>query len=478
MAVSTDRATALVPIADINQAGVVFNDATRLLDGGLWSTPDDSNNQENYATMFTADLNAVSADLAQAAAANANLVNDPNLAKINADITAELNAVPNATSGNAHTAGVADTTLHTAQLDIINIANTDPNFAGLAQALPVGSIPDGQSANGNTPHATLAEIGQIFNSATDLAVGGLSDPATRAQFAQDMNVVQTGLHDLLNNPTALAATTNGDATSLLHLQTVANQVSLQINDFDHQYGQNPDAGRSTNDNLLDIIDIVQGDQNLATAANVGGANGFGPMPDDLTGTINHFQDDQAQTNFWSNFIVGGNQIAADAAAYVANPTAAGAAALTTEVNNYHQFTSNFDMAQGGIFEARFDNELAANGSTVAADSAAILDGIQTNNMAEISAAAAGFQANSADVSGNNTPVGGGTYVATATTLAGATTPANQAVATGAGNPGVNLGGNNGNGNGVDASGGHGSAPAAPDTSHTATVDYSHIWHHV
>src|SRR5215471_20143675 len=148
-------------------------------------------------------------ELQQAAAANANLLADPNFMKINADLTAELAAIPNATSMNAHTAGVADTTLHTAQLDIINIANTDALFAGLAQALPVGSVPDEQAANPTTPHATLADIGQIFNSAADLAVGGLSDPATLAKFAQDLNIVQTGLHDLLNNPAALAATTNG-----------------------------------------------------------------------------------------------------------------------------------------------------------------------------------------------------------------------------------------------------------------------------
>jgi trimeric autotransporter adhesin len=470
MAVSTDRATALMPVADIDQAGAVFNDATRLLDGGLWSTPNDSNNQENYATMVTGDLNVVAMDLQQAAAANANLLADPNFMKISADLTAELAAIPNATSMNAHTSGVADTTLHTAQLDIINIANTDALFAGLAQALPVGSVPDGQAANPTTPHATLADIGQIFNSAADLAVGGLSDPATLAKFAQDLNVVQTGLNGILNDPAALATTTQGDATSILHLQTVADQVSLQLNNFDHQYGHNPDAGRSTNDNLLDIIDIVQGDQNLAAAANAGGANGFGNFPDYLTGTINHFQDDQAQTNFWSNFIVGGNQIAADAAAYAANPTAAGATALTNEVNAYHQFTSNFDMAQGGIFQARFDNELAANGSTVAADSAAILDGIKTNNTAEINAAAAGFQANESDVSGNNTPVGGGSYVNTATTLAASTTLGNQTTA-GPGNPGTNLGGH-GNGAGADAGA---DASSGHDASHT--VDYSHIWHH-
>jgi hypothetical protein len=136
-----------------------------------------------------------------------------------------------------------------------------------------------------------------------------------------------------------------------------------------------------------------------------------------------------------------------------------------------------------VFEARFDNELAATGSTVAADTNAILDGINTDNLNEISAAAAGFQANAADVSGNNVPINGGSYDSAATTLATATTPQNQAVATGAGNPGTPLhqmhpnngGVANAGGAGQDA--GHGAAPAAPDPSHTATFDYSHIWHH-
>ena len=45
MAVTTVRNDALLPSNDLVQAGAVFNDATRLLDGGLWDTPADSNNQ-------------------------------------------------------------------------------------------------------------------------------------------------------------------------------------------------------------------------------------------------------------------------------------------------------------------------------------------------------------------------------------------------------------------------------------------------
>src|SRR5580704_820923 len=61
---TTVRADALNLSTDLAQAGAVFNDATRLTDGGLWSTPADSNNQANYLGSYTADLQAVAADIA------------------------------------------------------------------------------------------------------------------------------------------------------------------------------------------------------------------------------------------------------------------------------------------------------------------------------------------------------------------------------------------------------------------------------
>jgi hypothetical protein len=55
---------ALALSTDLAQAGVVFNDATRLTDGGLWSSPADDNNQLNYVGMYTTDLHTVSDDIA------------------------------------------------------------------------------------------------------------------------------------------------------------------------------------------------------------------------------------------------------------------------------------------------------------------------------------------------------------------------------------------------------------------------------
>src|SRR5215471_17062038 len=63
MAVTTVRNDALNLTTDLAQAGAVFNDATRLLDGGLWDTPADSNNQVAYLGMYTTDINAVLNDI-------------------------------------------------------------------------------------------------------------------------------------------------------------------------------------------------------------------------------------------------------------------------------------------------------------------------------------------------------------------------------------------------------------------------------
>src|SRR6516165_10532156 len=63
MAVDLNRTTALDVTTDLEQAGAVFNDATRLLDGGLWNHPN-ANNQNPYQGMFTTDLHAAAADIA------------------------------------------------------------------------------------------------------------------------------------------------------------------------------------------------------------------------------------------------------------------------------------------------------------------------------------------------------------------------------------------------------------------------------
>ena len=305
---------------DLAQAGVVFNDSTRLLDGGLWSTPADSNNQAAYLGLYSTDITAVSDDI-NAALGNPNGVTVSGdayplsaadtavLTQVEGQLQTLLTEAP-LSVGNSHNATTAQELIHTTQTSILSEINSD---SALAAALATNPFPSGTGANNvgfenlpagsddsaalataAAPNATLGQIGTVFNAAADLAVGGLNH-ANLPEFNADMKAIATGLTNLLGNPTALSAIESGEAGSdaaltTIHLQTVLNQVNLQINSFDAEYATNPNiAARSTNDNVLDIIDIVQNDTALNTAAggngNPGTVGGFAELPAYMSGTI-------------------------------------------------------------------------------------------------------------------------------------------------------------------------------------------------
>jgi hypothetical protein len=209
------------------------------------------------------------------------------------------------------------------------------------------------------------------------------------------------------------------------------QLELE-NTYIAQAGINPDAGRGSNDNLLDIIDIVQGDTNLANMASQGGVSGFTPFGDSLNPTPKYLDND-AQTNFWANFIAQSNSLGQQAIAAVTAHDAAATAAVIADLHTFQTDVTNFDAAQGGIFEARFDNELLGDTSTLGAEVSKMIEGLQSGNAALVSAAADQMHANSADVGGNNVPVNGGTYnpdgLTVAEVLSTAGAPAAVAAAT-------------------------------------------------
>jgi len=488
MTIATDRATALgATTNDLEQAGLIFNDAVRLSEGGLWSQPADSNNQLNYASMYEADIGILKADIASAIA-NGATVNGVAVTPSNAttltDIQTQLNelaaAAPNAV-GNSAAAIAAQGVIHTAQQAILTDIANDTNLqTALAangvtnpgtgatdqgfQALPAHAADDAAALATATAGASLNDIGAVFNAATNLSAGGLNS-SNLAEFNTDMKAVAAGLQNFINNGGLAEIQANSPAEHALavaegisdsaaqsltgiHLQTVLNQVELQINDFDATYAANPNvAARATNDNLLDIIDIVQNDPALAanagnptaSAASIAAGNfvpshdgGFAEQAGYLEGTITHYQDNQAQTDFWSAFIAGANNIN-NALTAEANGTthldSAGLNALIQQVQGYQQLGASFDGAQGGIFGARFDNELL--GGTLKADTNSALQAlhdilnnggtVSATDAAQLVAAGDGFVGDAQDVSGNNIPNGGGSYVGTATTVVGATT---------------------------------------------------------
>jgi len=519
MATTLVRNDALTTTTDLAQAGAVYDDAVRLLDGGLWSNPADTHNQLNYLDMFTTDIHAVSNDIAAMLANPAqmtvggtaftpNTTDTAVLTQVESQLQQLLSAAPNAI-GSHHSEIANQATLHTVATQILTEINGDPTLAAALannqfanggtgandagfQALPTGADDAASLAAATAPGASLAAIGSVFNAATDLAVGGLNH-SNLGEFNADMAAVKTGITNILNNPTELAAIEQGEtatsaALTTIHLQTVVNQIDLQINTFDNEYAHNPNvAGRSTNDNLLDIIDIVQNDAALNANAGGNGAaghvGGFAEMPGYLAGTITHYQDNQTQTNFWASFLAEANTIN-NALQAVANGTSTGnLSQLITQIENYNSFGANFAQGQGGIFGARFLNELTDG--TLKTDSAAAVQGLTgilngdtgtalAADKAQVAAAGQGFAADAMDVSGNNIPVGGGTYVGTATTVATATSVNGIAQGTipvpapagGAGGPGAG---------GPGGPGGHHDAGAPQVAEWQGHLD--NFWHH-
>ena len=151
----------------------------------------------------------------------------------------------------------------------------------------------------------------------ELASGGIH-AGDLQEITTDLTAVQSGLTAILNNKTQLAQieageTANAAALTTIHLQTALGQIGLQLDKYNAaETTGNQAALRGTSDNLLDIIDIIQGDANLNTAAggngNAGHAGGFAEDPGGLTGTVTKFQDNQAQTNFWAAFLSEANTI--------------------------------------------------------------------------------------------------------------------------------------------------------------------------
>ncbi|MEP6839613.1 MAG: hypothetical protein ABJA75_16270 [Bradyrhizobium sp.] len=398
----------------------MFNDATRILEGGLWHNNVSVGNQGHGTDgRYVADLQAVQTGLTADVAAG-DFTGDQ-LTHVNtvlADIQTALAAVPGAVNNDA----AAEATLRTAHLDIINTIENDPilqalsikddnpgfNFAPPELATPL---------NANTPHATFAELGAIFDDAQSKSLGGINADNIAAIQA-DLQTVHDGLLTLMQDHPQMF----GGATGI-HASTIVDQINLQLTNFDHQYGFNPDAAKATNDNLLDIAEIVAGDDNLANMASANGVHGWTPAPfTDVVPTP--YQDNAAQTNFWADFIASGNSLGAQAEQLVATGDAQAIGAFIQTLQGWQTNVTNFDAAQGGVFEARFDNELLGKDSTVGADVAAMIQGLQTHNAALVTAAAEGFHDNAADVSGNNVPLNGGTYNADGLTVADVLSTAN------------------------------------------------------
>ncbi|WP_316234192.1 hypothetical protein [Bradyrhizobium sp. SZCCHNR1098] len=485
------RASALNLSTDLVQAGVVFNDATRI-SIGLFSTPQNSGNSNPFLGSYTTDLHAVQNDI-NAMLANPgqvtvggqaftlNATDTAVLTQVSNELTTLINAAP--LTANPATLAEADQTIHNVQMQILAQIQGDAHLSAALNNVPFlantgamdvafQSLPAGNDSATNLAAAAagdLTAIGTVFNAVADLSLGGMSANNIN-QIQTDFTAVTQGLQAILNDPAKLAAIEAGQTsvaaqTTTLHLMTLLSQANLQLNKYDvAETMASPTALRGSADNIVDMIDVFQNDAALNAAAGGTGApghiGGFSEMAGGLTGTVTKFQDNQAQTNFWASFLAEGNTLGAKLVA-VANGTGTASQALIDQITNYQNFGAAFDAAQGAVFKGRFDDELAAGAlqsDTIMATKAlmGIMNGdtgaALATDQAMLKAAAANYIGNAGDIAGNNIAIGGSAYVTSATSFVTAT--AVNGIAQGTGMPaGAN----------PNIANGTGGAPASPTT---------------
>ena len=193
-----------------------------------------------------------------------------------------------------------------------------------------------------------------------------------------------------------------------HADAVVRQLQLELT-YINDPNISPDAARASVDNILDIIDIIQGDANLADMATQGGISGFSPLPDAANPAPTHLEND-VQTVFAANFIAQSNSLGQQAIDLVGSGDTKAIAALIGDLKAFEKFVADFDAAQGG-------NALLDATGALGAEVAAMIKGLQTGDATLVTAAADQMHGNAADVGGNNVPVTGGTYNTDGVTVA-------------------------------------------------------------
>jgi len=398
--------------ADLSQLGLTFNDATRALTGGLWQTATEEGGQGlGDVTRYVNDLSTVQQGLNSAVAAG-QFTGDTltHVQSILQDITKATAAAPASVNGAGSSASVvaAETALHDAHLDILNVINSDQVLHGLAtqngaqgflaapSALANGVTPE------NAPHDTLAQIGSIFDDFVNHSLGGINS-SNQQYLASEATTLASDMRHLID-----AHPDQFQGLTAVHAEAIVNQLQLEPKYIHDAVAGDPAAARGSNDNLLDMIDIVQGDDNLAKMASDGHVSGFTALGDALNPTP-QYVDNQAQTNFWAGFIADSNSLGQRAVEAVQSGQPNAKAGLIGDLMQFQNQAAHFDASQGGIFEARFDNELLGKTSTLGAEVSKMIEGLKSGDATLVTAAADQMHANAADVGGNNLPVNGGTY---------------------------------------------------------------------
>ena len=242
---------------------------------------------------------------------------------------------------------------------------------------------------------------ELFNDATTREIGGIGP--------DQVNLIATDLIGVKDQLSAAFPQINN--LTDLHAHVIINQLDEEIASVENansptgtlilgtDLGQF--VGRAINDIHRDIIDIAQGDAGLQAA--------FNPtaLPD-LATPAAPFHDNTDQTAFVTQWIQDSNHLGQAAVTIENNGFQGDIAGLVQQIQAFASSSNAFDQSQGGLWSARFWNELRTDG-TAGTAAAALVEGLQTHNAGEINAAAEQLSTNAADVAGNNLKADGGTY---------------------------------------------------------------------
>src|SRR5437763_2953374 len=201
------------------------------------------------------------------------------------------------------------------------------------------------------------------------------------------------------------------------------------------------VGRSVHDIHRDIIDIAQGDARVQAIFNPT------PLPDLATAPV-PFHDNAEQTAFLTQFIQDSSHLGQMATTIANDGFQGDVAGLLQQIQTFAAHASAFDQSQGGLYSARFWNELRSDG-TAGTAAHALIEGLQKHNAGEVSAAAEQLATNAEDLANNNLKADGKTY---ADVVAAAEGTAVIAASAGAGAQGhaAGVGGGAGAGDGAAA----------------------------
>jgi trimeric autotransporter adhesin len=242
----------------------------------------------------------------------------------------------------------------------------------------------------------------LFNDATTREVGGVGP--------DQVNLIVSDLIGVQQMLSAADPTINN--LSDLHTHIIINQLNEEIASVENANAPTTGTltagtdlgqyvGRSINDIHRDIIDIAQADPGVQAL--------FNPTPLPALNTpAAPFHDNAAQTTFLTQWIQDSNHLGQMANAIENNGFKGDIAGLVQQIQTFENNSNAFDQSQGGLWSARFWNELRTDGTAGTAANA-LIDGLQTHNAGELNAAVQQLAANSADVAGNNLMADGGSY---------------------------------------------------------------------